>query len=281
MDECLHRFFIWNKEIRSSCDFNPFAFASEGFVYEVIRVIDGVPLFLDEHLQRLTKSAELAHFGQLPDQTFVAKSLVKLIEVNAVDSGNIKLVFRPTTPDQQLHYAAWFQPHSYPAQWQYDTGISVALFEQERQEPNAKIIRQEYRQAVAKAIAENKVDDVLLVHQGKVTEGSKSNVFFIQDKQLITAPESQVLPGITRQKVIEIARRNKLDFLEKEISVEQVKLMDAACVTGTSPKIMPIKEIVGIKKYVVEHEMLQNLMALYDAVIRQNIHDFKSKQTIF
>ncbi len=276
MEECLHRFFIWNKEIRSSCDFNPFAFDSEGFVYEVIRVIDGVPLFLDEHLQRLTKSSTLANFHQLPEVRFVAKSLTKLIEVNAVDCGNIKLVFRPSNPVHQLHYAAWFQPHAYPSDAQYANGINVALFEQERLDPNAKIMREQYKKDVAKAIAENHVDDVLLVHQGKVTEGSKSNVFFIQDKLLITAPESQVLVGITRQKTIEIAKKNQLPYLEREIKVEELKWMDAAFVTGTSPKIMPIRQIVGIGNCTVEHEILQKLMALYDETIKQNILDFKA-----
>lgn len=276
MENCLHSIFIVNQEIRSSCDFNPFLFEGEGFVYEVIRVIDGVPVFLQEHLNRLENSARLALFAQLPDTAFISRSLMKLVELNRVDFGNIKLVFRPSKPEQTVHYAAWFQPHSYPTISQYNTGYLVSLFEKARPNPNAKLVHKQYQQDVATAIALDKVDEVLLAVNGHVTEGSKSNVFFIQDNTLITPPENQVLPGITRQKIIEIAQNNGINVLEISVKITDLQSMEAAFITGTSPKIMPVRQISGLAEYPTNNILLRRLMELYDASIAQNIRQFKS-----
>ena len=63
MENCLLNHYILNAELRNSCDFNPDLLASGPGIYEVFRVIEGKPLFLDEHIDRFFRSADYENFS--------------------------------------------------------------------------------------------------------------------------------------------------------------------------------------------------------------------------
>ena len=80
--------------------------------------------------------------------------------------------------------------------------------------------------------------------------------------------------GITRQKVIECIEKLSFNLIEKAISLEELKSFDAAFVTGTSPKILPISEI-GKQQFDVRNEMVSKLMVEYDRLIDKYIASAK------
>mgnify|MGYP002642015005 CR=1 FL=1 len=59
MEECILNYFICDDEIISTCDFKPHIFENKNYIYEVVRVINGTPLFFAEHMQRFFGSAIL------------------------------------------------------------------------------------------------------------------------------------------------------------------------------------------------------------------------------
>ncbi len=79
--------------------------------------------------------------------------------------------------------------------------------------------------------------------EGRITEGSRSNVFFVKDGCFVTAPAEEVLPGITRQKVIELLAGSGYALKEHSLSAAELPQVQAAFLTGTSPKILPIRSI--------------------------------------
>jgi branched-chain amino acid aminotransferase len=235
-------------------------------LYEVIRVQEGICLFLEDHIRRLQESLALS--GQLFPIAIpgMRRILDGLIRKNGLYNGNIKLtVYFSETEKPGLY--AFFILHHYPPVSLYQQGIDTDLFRAVRPNPNVKRLFPEMRERLAAFISAHSLYEALLVNEdGCVTEGSKSNVFFIQGDSVYTPPGDQVLKGITRNKVIELCNQLNIKFMEKFISTERLRSMEAAFLTGTSPKVLPIRQI-GTIPYRVPHPVMNSLMKAYENLI--------------
>ena len=126
---------------------------------------------------------------------------------------------------------------------------------------------QALRDATDAAIRAHDLYEVLLVDNGgQITEGSRSNVFFIKKGEVYTSPLHQVLPGVTRGKIIEIIKSKGIPIHEVPILASDIASFDAAFISGTSPKVLPISQ-VGETKLDVNNPLLRQIMKLYDQEI--------------
>lgn len=274
MEECLHMYFIENDEIRSSCDFNSERFEAGNYVYEVIRVVNGKPLFLKDHIKRFYESFSFNELDSPVNNNQLRHSIKTLISINKIDTGNIKIIALNRKANQALWFAAWFIPCYYPSHEMYLQGVDVALFDMQRPNPNAKIQRQDYKQLILSQISKLNVFELLLLHNGTITEGSRSNIFFIEDKYVVTAPESTVLKGITRDKVFNVCFEKGLLLKEKEILVDQLPYYQSAFLTGTSPKVLPIRQIAGFPPFSTKNVLIDSISAGYENMIRLDQKSF-------
>jgi branched-chain amino acid aminotransferase len=91
-------------------------------------------------------------------------------------------------------------------------------------------------------------EGIVLDTQGFVSEGSGENIFLIRDGRVITPPLSaSVLPGITRDTVINLARDFNIEILEQQIPREALYIADELFFTGTAAEVSPIRSVDGIK----------------------------------
>mgnify|MGYP001828730394 FL=1 len=96
------------------------------------------------------------------------------------------------------------------------------------------------RQQAVKAGAQ----DAILIKHGKVTEGTASNVFMVKGGTLITPPVGkQLLSGITRDLVIEIARKNAISVEEREIEITELFDADEIWMTSSTREIAPVIKV--------------------------------------
>ncbi len=87
-------------------------------------------------------------------------------------------------------------------------------------------------------------DEALLLDEnGNIAEGSGENIFFVKGNTLYTPSLGNILPGITRQSVIEIAKDLGFRIIEKNISVNELKYFEEAFFTGTAAEIKKISQI--------------------------------------
>ncbi len=139
--------------------------------------------------------------------------------------------------------------------------------------PRAKITGLYVNSALAKTEAwENGFDEaILLTQQGHVSEGSGENIFLIINGELVTPPPSDnILKGITRDTVIELARNEMgLNSVERPISRSELYIAEECFLTGTAAHVTPVIEIdhrrVGNGEI---GEITKNLQLLYFDVIR-------------
>ncbi|MBN2806662.1 MAG: aminotransferase class IV, partial [Prolixibacteraceae bacterium] len=238
-------------------------------VYEVLRLIDGVPLFLNDHLSRLRKSLELVGQAFDFDPQTLLQQLTELAHMNHKHEGNIML--KVSFSKGQAEFWASFIPHAYPSEWDYQNGVIVGLMDAERENPEAKVANTSARESANRVLAETGVYEVLLVdHQQHIREGSRSNFFGIKNRTLYTAPLDKVLNGITLLKVLQIARTADIPVLFQCVALTELGMFDAVFLTGTSPKILPVRQI-GTERFNVENQLLRFLMAQYDALMQTEI----------
>ena len=245
-------------------------------LYEVLRVIDGVPLFLERHLERLKNSARLTNLELPLNDEEIGQRLQDLARSNQVENGNIKFVINYPEPGQSADFYAYFVEHDYPTKEVYQKGVKTVLVRVERPNPNAKVDRADYRNAVDEAKRRTGSYEALLVdRESNVSEGGRSNLFMVKGDVVYTAPADKVLKGITRQMVLAACRNQGYQVVEKEISLEKMLNMDAIFISSTSPKILPVSQVDDKIINSGSNKIIQGIMAGYDAIIDDYVRSHK------
>jgi branched-chain amino acid aminotransferase len=187
-------------------------------IYEVIRIIKGVPLFIEDHIDRLYQSARLANIDFLPGPIIINDNLIEFIKKQNLLYGNIKISFYFESASGEPMQSTETIPHLYPSDEQYKSGINVSSMQAERTLPNAKIQHTDIRERANKIIADTGIWDVILLDKhGFITEGSKTNIFFIKEGTVVTTPPEKVLQGTTRKKIIKLCIENNIPISEEPV----------------------------------------------------------------
>ena len=215
----------------------------EKIIYEVLRVINGKSIFLENHLSRMKNSFELIDEKFTLTYEEISRKIDDLIKFENKVEGNIKITYGVHEKILKI----FFIEHSYPSNEMYETGVKTILYFGERNNPNAKIVDDNFRGKVNSEIKEKNVYEAILVNQnGYITEGSKSNIFMVKDNELLTSPINEVLPGVTRGKIIKIAEKLGIKVKEVEYKYSDIDKLDGMFISGTSPNILPIKSVNNI-----------------------------------
>ena len=252
MDNCINTYFLFGEEIKKCEEFENYNMNTGRSLYEVIRISEGIPIFLMEHLDRLESSAKIMKYNLNVTSDEIINRILKLINKNNVKEGNLKLVinYNPTTTNEDNNddfnesFLAYFMPHVYPSNEEYEEGVKTITYHGERSNPNAKVINSDFREKVNLEINKSGVYEAILVDgAGFITEGSRSNIFMVIDSTVVTSKVENVLPGITRQFIIEICKKLKIKFEEKNIQERDIETLTGLFISGTSPKVLPIKSV--------------------------------------
>jgi branched-chain amino acid aminotransferase len=152
------------------------------------------------------------------------------------------------TYDNTQNCLLYISKSYYPSEKEFEEGVSAGLLNWERKDPNLKILDNRYKEEVARKIEEEKVFEVLLVNNaGDITEGSRSNAFFIKGTRVYTAPERYVLKGITRQYVIEACISSGFEVVEELIGANHLNSVEGLFISGTSIKVLPVSKVDDVK----------------------------------
>lgn len=243
---------------------------SADIYYEVIRIIGGKFLFLDDHLQRLRHS--IMDTGLIyPGEASIRKSLKMLLEENQFQDANIRICLQKTSnPDPAL--LCYFVPWVYPDECTYLSGVQLITHAHERPNPGIKKWDDSFRTDVKIQIREHGVYEALLLNQkAEITEGSRSNVFFIDDtNRLITPPEKIILPGITRKYVLQICMEENIPIEERPVSIRELGKLKACFISGTSPKVLPVWQIDNFQ-FRADHPTVKRIMERFESVLYKNL----------
>lgn len=241
----------------------------EKVIYEVLRVIDGKPIFLEAHIKRMKNSFKLV--GQEFPLKFeeIRAKIRELVKKENKTIGNIKITYGLNSRELKI----FFIPHSYPSDEMYEKGVKTIFYFGERSNPNAKIVNDDFRNKVNEEISRNNAYEAILVDRnGFITEGSKSNIFMVKGNELITSPAKAVLPGVTRGEIIELAHNIGVSVREEEYSYDDIDKLDGMFISGTSPKVLPINS-VGEIKLNPKNDVIKKLLDEYNSAMKKYIEN--------
>lgn len=248
-------------------------------LYEVLRVMKGRPLFLTDHLDRLQQSiikAQCNH-GTLTMKD-IGLAVEKVVQSNLLTEGRIEisLIFHNESREL-IHFLVYSLPFSFPTDSNYQSGVKTMFYYAARQNPEVKAKDLSLREASEIIISKKNLYEVVLVDRyGRITEGSKTNIFFITgDNEIITAPAKMVLSGITRSKVIDLALKAGIEVQEKALMYNELDNVRGCFITGTSPKVLPVVQLEDYR-FTTSHPLLRRMMNLYDELIADYLNNHSS-----
>jgi len=241
--EAIKKYFILNGELIETEKEEIFHLINKPPIYEVIRVINGVPLFLEEHLERMRSSSDITGYKIYRSDEDIKEDIRRLIIENNISNLNIKLLCTDVEGKGQL-FLAYFIESYYPDEIVYNNGIHTILYYFERENPNAKILNVSFKEDVNAKIKEEDAFEALLVNRnGYITEGSRSNMFFVTDSLVYTSPAGEVLLGVTRKYIMKVCRDLDIEVVEENINIEDLEKLNGAFMSGTSVNVLPISTI--------------------------------------
>lgn len=271
MPEYTRDLFIANGKLLPVDSFVEFFSPDLHYIYEVFRIIDAIPLFIEDHLDRFFHTTLLAGVDAGCDRECLLRDIKIVIRANGGGEGNIKISKVPgkSATNNLLIY---FTPHLYPTPEQFANGVGVKLLDAERKNPNAKVMDIPLRAETDQIKQADEVYEVLLVDQdGYITEGSRSNVFFIFGDEVITPPLEMVLPGVTRKHVMQLCETHNIGLSEEKVHRDDLLKVDSLFLSGTSRKVLPILRL-DESIYPINNELLRSLMRLFN----QHVLDYIS-----
>ncbi|MDZ7739784.1 MAG: aminotransferase class IV [Bacteroidales bacterium] len=275
MGECYSKVFIENGGVYDCSDFD-ISKVFEGLViYEVIRIREGIPIFLNDHFQRLRNSAGLSDCELLIGFDELREQILQLTGISEISEGNIKVSFKYS--ESYTGYLIYFVDTHYPGPEMYENGVKGILYYAERRNPVVKEFNHKLRSSIYTELIQANAYEALLVNRnGCITEGSRSNIFFIKGDTIITAPDDCVLGGITRSKILAICREEEFNVDFRCLHAGELNSVDSVFLTGTSPNVLPFREIESCK-FRADDTMLKSLADSYMKVVEDYMKDFVSK----
>jgi branched-chain amino acid aminotransferase len=275
MNECYGKKFILNGDLQPVESFDNSLVYEGDSIYEVIRMVKGSPVFFHDHMERLVTSLKLQRKKHLADVPSLRKAIIYLTRSDRKKEANIKIVFNYN--NGSANYLVYFIEPMYPSEEQYKKGVKGLLFYAERKDPESKVINHKLRSSIYhKLIHEGGYEALLVNENNLITEGSRSNIFFLKGDTLVTAPDNVILNGITRKHILEICRENHIKVEFTCVNVEDISEYEAVFMTGTSPMVLPFY-CIDDKFFNVRLPLLESLRNFYIAKAGESIRLFRSE----
>lgn len=225
-------------------------------VYEVIPAYGGHLLRLQEHLLRLQSNLDAIRMDNPLSNTQWQAILQRLLDENPGEDQSIYLQVTRGVAATRNHA---FPEVVTPTVFVMTTQLSAVNKEQLR--PGVAAITLDdirWKACNVKSISllgnillrqqahDKNAAEAILINDGKAVEGAASNVFMVKDGVLITPPTSHcLLPGITRDLILELAQNNQMPCAERDISAQQLATADEVWLTSSTREIMPVIELDG------------------------------------
>jgi len=224
-------------------------------IYELIPVYNGEPFYLDAHLKRLFRSLEQTRINNPNTESGWKHIIARLIDTSGLEKLSVYL---------QVTRGVAKRDHAFPANttptvfgmtnpWpatnpnMYSKGLTAVTAQDMRWDRcDIKVTSLLANVMNKQQAVEHNADEAFLVRNGCVLEGSATNVFIVKDNKVMTAPKNNlILPGITRDVVVDILNENNIPLLEQAPTEAQLADADEVWITSSTKECAPVTIVDG------------------------------------
>jgi len=219
-------------------------------VYEVLPSVNGALFELDRHMARLESSLRKMDMLDQVDLVQIRRRVLRAREAAEIPHATIYL---------QVTRGRALRSHDYGPDWQPGFLLTVRPRRRQQRESGTVITHPDWRwkrcdikslNLLANVLAKHAAtqagayEAVLVDDNGLVTEGTSTSAMIVKDATLITAPlTANILPGVTRELVLEWAPDLGLEVVEKSFTVNDALKADELIITGTSTEVLGITQL--------------------------------------
>lgn len=247
-------------------------------IFETIRVYNKKPFKLNEHIERLKKGARILEI-KVP-KVDIKKVIQRLLRLNNLADAIVRVTIsrgegkRGIDPAlcKKSHVVIIIEEFKGYSDRLYKNGLKAMILNIKRPHPESlpPIKSNNYLVNILGKIEAKKCrmdDGIFLTMDGYVACGITSNIFIVKNDRLITPPLSLgILPGITRETIIEIAKSESISVFERKFKKDILFDADEVFLTSTGYEVMPVKSIDG---HLFKRKALTNtLLSLYRALTK-------------
>lgn len=232
-------------------------------VFDFLRTYHNKPFQLNAHIDRLFHSAKTLGIV-IPKTKLQIKQIIEEgLAKNALPEKNIRIVVTGgitsdgITPGDPSFFIIFTKAVDYPQNY-YENGVKIITYPHLRPFPEAKSLNyQAGIVALQQAKREKAIEAVFVGPKGEIYEGTTSNFFAVVKNTLITPP-SDILYGITRKIVIDIAKKNGIKVDERKLFLSDIPKFEEAFITASNKEVMPVVKVnttiigKGIKRTITQ-----------------------------
>ena len=215
--------------------------------FDFLRTKNGVPLFIDDYLDRLFNSASMLHLRPAQTKKELRELIFQLIEKNRLPESGIRIImtggYSPDSYELAVpNLVIVEQRLQLPSLAKFNAGLKVITHEYQRDLPLVKSINYLMGIWLQQKVRTHRADDVLYHQKGWVSEFPRANIFIVTKDDTIVTPAKSILKGITRMKLLEMAGK-PYKMEERDVHLDEVKTAAEVFMTSTTKRIMPIYQI--------------------------------------
>ncbi len=218
-------------------------------VFDFFRTVNGQPLFIDDHLARLYHSASILRL-HIPYTADELKTIIaELLQRNQLQTAGIRITvtggyaadtYSISTPNIIITQSALTMDAAFDA----SKGLHLITEEYVRELPTVKSINYLMGVYLQQKVKDAGANDVLYVKDGLISELPRSNVFVVtQQNELLTA-DTNVLYGITRKHILQIAKET-MRVNEQPVTLNDVLTAKEVFVSSTTKRLLPVFSVNG------------------------------------
>lgn len=270
MDDNVGKYYVEEGVVRDSKLMGVLDRGDGVMLYDVIRIISGIPLFFEDHFERIKRSFQDIGCECKIRASEMIEQIYKIVDANDNRNCNIKFIMFPSNGTTKS--IGYISKSYYPTKEEVDRGVAVGTYSLERKNPNIKVVDFCYKERINRIKKEKGYFEVFLVDkEGNVNEGGTSNIFFIKGEKIYTPPEEKILKGITRMHVIESCKDAGWAVIEEPIPFHDISKSDAVFLSGTSPKVLAVSSIDDLEYSSARNTIVNAIKRIFDAKIEKYI----------
>jgi len=225
-------------------------------VFEGIRTYNGRVFKLDEHIKRLYESAKSMELSIPIGEEDMKRTILETIGRSGLKDAYVRAVVTRGIGDLGLDPRKCPKPSiiiivDNIVVWKERSlkAITATTRRNAASALNPMVKSLNYLNNILAKLEANRanVDEAIMLNQrGLVCEGTGDNIFIVKDRVIATPPPSaNMIVGITRSVVMELAAEEELKAEERDITIHEVYNADEAFLTGTAAEVMPLVEVDG------------------------------------
>lgn len=251
--------------------------------FDYLRIYEGIPLFIEDHLDRFENSARMLGIDMPMSREALTQHVLELVAKNAQETAGLQLFltggystdgFTPAEPNLVILQNPLPQvPEIY-----YNDGATLISHEYLRDLPKAKTTNYMMALVLGKKMRDAGATDALYYHGDSIHETTRSNFFLVTPDNTIITASDHILHGVTRKHVLQVAREH-WQVEERNVTWQDLKNAKEAFITSTTKGALPI---VKIDDMVINTgqvgEICNQLMTYFSAHRQAYIADNKQKQ---